>query len=105
VTSFAFTETVWSVKGRRGLKGGSSLVRLLAKKRSRSLYETLPPLTIEEIRAWALAYKQKHERWPERRSGHIENTKGETWLAIWVAMYQGSRGLKRRVEVGEVFRD
>lgn len=103
-------ESWWQInqalaRGKRGLKGGSSLVRLFAKKRGRSLYETLPPLTIEQIREWARAYKAKHGRWPDRKSGDVDGVPGETWLAVWVAMQQGTRGLRRRVEVSEVFRE
>ena len=87
------------------MKGGSSLVRLLAKKRGRSLREPLPPLSIEQIREWARAYKRKHGAWPNRKSGDVEGAPGETWLAVWIAIHEGTRGLKRRRKAREVFRD
>ena len=62
-------ESWWQINaalrtGKRGMKGGSSLVRLLAKRRGRSLREPLPSLTVAQIRDWARAYKQKHGAWP-----------------------------------------
>ena len=40
-------------KGNRGLIGGSSLARLLAKKRGVRNRLAMPPLTIEQILVWA----------------------------------------------------
>lgn len=92
-------------KGKRGLEPGSSLVRLLAKERGRSLHERVPPLTLEQIRERARDYKKRHCQWPDRQSGDVEGMPGETWLAIFMALYQGSRGLTRRTKVSKVFVD
>jgi hypothetical protein len=103
-------ESWWQINlalmyGRRGLRGKSSLVKLLAKERGRKRHEPLPSLTVKQIREWARACKQKHGQWPNRQSGDIDGAPGETWLGIFIALYQGSRGLKRRTKVSEVSRE
>ena len=54
-----------------------------------------PELTEKQILAWARAYKRKHGRWPNRNSGPIQGTDGETWSGIRVALSHGRRGLRR----------
>ena len=52
--------------GRRGLPGGSSLARLLTEHRSVRNITDLPPLTIEQILAWANAHKAATGDWPSQ---------------------------------------
>ncbi len=79
--------------GLRGLKGGSSLPRLLAKYRGVRNDKRLPPYDVEKILAWADAYHARTGRWPTQRSGPIEDAPGETWSAVHQALMHGSRGL------------
>lgn len=80
-------------EGLRGLKGGSSLAKLLAKHRGvRNLHE-LPNLTVEQIVAWADVHFKRHGAWPRASSGTIEGAAGETWAAVDHALSRGSRGL------------
>jgi hypothetical protein len=78
--------------GGRGLPGGSSLARLLARRRGVRNKAALPPLTHRQILSWADAWHQDKRDWPTANSGAIPGT-GETWKAINIALHQGLRGL------------
>ncbi|MGH2602081.1 MAG: hypothetical protein ACRDJ9_22175, partial [Dehalococcoidia bacterium] len=78
--------------GNRGLKGGSSLPRLLAKYRGVRNIQDLPPLTTRQIRAWAAAWKKRHGHLPTSKSGSIPEAPGETWNTIDLALSRGTRG-------------
>jgi hypothetical protein len=80
-------------RGTRGLAGGSSLARLLARHRGARGRRTAPPLTEGQILAWARAYRERTRRWPGARSGPIPEAPGETWGAVYQALYLGLRGL------------
>jgi hypothetical protein len=79
--------------GQRGLTPGSSLARLLAEHRDRRNHLDLPPLTVEQILAWADAHYARTGEWPSKESGEIPGTGGEKWSAIDTALHQGHRGL------------
>jgi hypothetical protein len=84
--------------GRRGLPGGSSLARLLARhnrrprRRARDRRER-PHLSEEQILAWADAHHARTGRWPKGKSGPIPEAPGETWGAVQGALCRGMRGL------------
>jgi hypothetical protein len=52
-----------------------------------------PPLTIEQILAWADAHKQHTGCWPHCKSGVIADAPDETWSAVNTALTCGGRGL------------
>jgi hypothetical protein len=79
--------------GRRGLPGGSSLARLLAKHRGVRNPRALPPYTEAQILEWADAYFQRSREWPTKRSGSIPEAPGETWSRVAFALHDGCRGL------------
>ena len=79
-------------KGQRGLPGGSSLAKLLAKHRGVRNHKALPRLKARQILAWARAYHRRTGKRPSRYSGAIEGSGGETWSAINTALEQGHRG-------------
>ena len=81
------------IQGHRGLPGGSSLARLLAKKRSVRNMGALASLTIAQILQWADAHHQNTGQWPNRKSGEVLGAPGEKWGAIDGAFNQGVRGL------------
>src|SRR5688572_5463732 len=68
--------------GRRGLPGGSSLARLLADKRGLLNRVNLKPLTEDLIVAWARAWHHRHGRWPDRHSGPVPESPGDTWKKV-----------------------
>jgi len=84
------------VAGSRGLAGYGSLARFLAQFRGVRNCKAPPKLSMEQIRRWVLAYREKHGRWPTHTSGPIEGAPGETWGAVHAALTRGSRGLTGR---------
>lgn len=80
-------------KGGRGLPGGSSLARVLARHRGVRNLGDLEPLTLPQILRWADAHRQRTGAWPQATSGTIPGTQGETWMAVQSALQKGSRGL------------
>lgn len=80
-------------KGRRGLRGGNSLARLLAKRCGIRNHQQPPRLTDFKVLRWADVYFARHGKRPTAKSGQVEGTPGETWLAIDKALRAGCRGL------------
>ena len=79
--------------GSRGFPGGSSIARLLAKRRGVRNCQNLPRLIIPQILAWADAHYQRTRRWPKKYSGLIPESAGDDWLAIDACLLNGCRGL------------
>jgi hypothetical protein len=79
--------------GSRGLPDGSSLARLLAQHRGVAIRRLRPPLTREQILAWAKAHRARTGHWPQRHSGPIPDAPDETWSAVNTSLEQGYRGL------------
>jgi hypothetical protein len=79
--------------GLRGLPGGDSLARLLARERGVRNIADLRPVTVAQILAWADAYHTYTGCWPNAGSGPVEGAPGETWGAVNMALYKGRRGL------------
>ena len=100
---------IWSAvdgalrQGNRGLVGGSSLARLLAVKRKVRNRLTIPPLTIEQILAWADAHHARTGRWPTKRVGPVEGVPDETWDKLNVALKRGYRGLPSGSSLARLF--
>ena len=80
-------------QGNRGLVGGSSLARLLAKERGVKNRLDVPPLTISQVLAWADAHHARTGRWPIAGSGPVEGMPGEAWGKIDASLKQGHRSL------------
>src|SRR3569623_1225783 len=79
--------------GGRGLAGGSSLARLLARERGVLDKQDMPRLTLRQILAWADHY---HEHTGHRRTDASESQltmNGERWPTIDAALRGGYRGL------------
>jgi hypothetical protein len=79
--------------GLRGLPGGSSLARLLAKERGVRNRKALPPLTEDTIAAWAEAHHRRTGRWPTEDAGRVHGAAGEVWNNVAAALAQGLRTL------------
>jgi hypothetical protein len=80
-------------EGGRGLRGGSSLARLLADKRGVRNHGDLPRLSVRKILRWADQYRRRTGRWPKLTSGPIAGAPGETWSAVQRDLVVGCRGL------------
>src|SRR5260370_41329654 len=75
-----------------------ALARLLAEGRRPSNQERtprmpMPPLTVEQILAWADDHKKRRGDWPGTRSGRVLAAPAETWVALDRALRRGGRGL------------
>lgn len=88
--------------GTRGLPGGSSLTKLLIEQRGIRSCGHRPPLTSEQILAWADAYHAEHGRWPTKNSGPVADSGGETWAAVACAFANGGRGLTGRTTLAKL---
>jgi hypothetical protein len=81
------------LNGRRGLKGGDTLARLLSRRRGVRNIQRLPDLTEEKILAWSDAHYNRTGDWPTRRSGPVRGVRGESWSAVDASLFFGHRGL------------
>ena len=92
------TEEVWANihealrSGHRGLSPGQSLAQLLAERRGKRNPKRLPPLTEEQVLAWADAYFAAHGKWPNESCGAVAGAQ-ETWHGVDTALRKGLRGL------------
>src|SRR5205823_9059783 len=77
--------------GARSLPAGRSLGRLLAEERGARNRTSLPPLTVEQVLAWAESYRRRAGRWPGRTAGQVPEAPGENWGAITLALRNGYR--------------
>jgi hypothetical protein len=82
--------------GGRGLPGGLTLAQLLLERRGVVHFRAVPRLSESQILTWALAYRQRHGRWPTTKSGTVDDAPTETWIGINGALTQGTRGLPGR---------
>jgi hypothetical protein len=82
-------------QGRRGLHGGSSLARLLAKRRHVRNRSDCPRLSVRQVLRWADGLRRTTGTWPTESSGPIVGSQGDTWLAVAKALRCGGRGLPR----------
>ena len=84
----------WALRsGLRGLPGGDSLARLLARERGAHNRKDRPRLTVRKILGWADAHRRRTGGWPMVLSGAIPEAPGECWRAVNMALYKGQRGL------------
>jgi hypothetical protein len=55
--------------------------------------QSRPPLTVEQILAWADAHHARAGRWPDLRSGAVPGAPGLSWAVIDEALRRGYRAL------------
>jgi hypothetical protein len=79
--------------GCRGLRGGSSLARLLNQYHGVRNPADLPRLSKKKILAWADAHFQRTGSWPTTGSGPVHDDPAEKWPQIDQALRVGKRGL------------
>jgi hypothetical protein len=78
--------------GYRGLRGGTTLSRLLARHRGSCAADRAPKLTVKQILAWADDHRRRTGQWPHVKSGPIHAVPGENWKRIDNALRWGLRG-------------
>jgi hypothetical protein len=81
------------VHGDRGLRGGSSLARLLTRRRGAPHRLKPARLALHRILAWADAHHRRTGAWPTARIGRVADVPGENWGTINEALRRGTRGL------------
>ena len=91
--------------GGRGQPGGSSLTRLLARKRGVRNPARPPPLSVEQILGWAESHRQRTGVWPNAEAGSVADVPGETWRGIDNALRQGRRGLANGSSLAKLLAD
>jgi len=67
--------------GRRGLRGGMTLRRLIEKKAGVKFFKR-PELTEETILAWIDEHHRIFGKWPNSVSGPVHSCPDETWANI-----------------------
>jgi len=77
----------------RGLPGGSSILKLLGQYRGVRSLLNLPPLSVEQVLAWADEHHIRTGRWPTQNSGVVLAAPAEVWTGINNALKKGRRGL------------
>ena len=91
-------------EGGRGLRGNSSLARLLAARRGVRNPKRLPPFSERQILVWARAYIKAKARRPSQYSGPIAQSPGDTWMAVHQALVKGARGLPGGSSLAQLLR-
>jgi len=87
-------------RGSRGLAGGSSLSLLLADHGRGA--GPRPPLSIDQILAWADAHHLRTGAWPQVTSGQVVTAPRETWSHINICLRTGARGLPGGMTLGRL---
>jgi hypothetical protein len=77
----------------RGLPGGNTLARFLARHRGAPHPENSPNLTVPQILHWADQYRDRTGRWPTVNSGPVAGQDGLTWNAVNTDLKLGCRCL------------
>ncbi len=90
-------------RGKRGLKGESSLAELLAEQRDVPDNSNPPPLTKKQVLAWAEAHIKRTGQRPAHNAGLIPKSDGVTWRHIHDALRLGQRGLPSSGSLAEFF--
>lgn len=62
----------------------------------------MPPLTAEQIRAWAQAHRDRTGSWPQVKSEAIPEAPGKTWSGVNAALAVGMRGLPGRDSLAQL---
>ena len=91
-------------QGHRGLLGGSSLLRLLSRKRGHRNSVNLPQLTEEQILTWAAEHLKRTGQLPGHKNGPIADARGESWATVDYAFRKGKRGLPGCSSLAQFFR-
>ena len=86
------------IVGVRGLPGGDTLCRLLARQRGVRNRKSPPSLTVEQVVRWATAHRRRNGEWPTYRSGSIPEAEEENWsksIGRWQRANAACRGTRR----------
>ncbi len=91
--------------GRRGMKRGVSLTKLLAGRGPQVKRDLpRPKLTSATIALWAKAHCRRTGDWPDKYTGRVTDAPDETWLRIDAALAKGLRGLDGGSSLAELLK-
>ncbi|HEV3021469.1 MAG TPA: hypothetical protein VGX76_03345 [Pirellulales bacterium] len=88
--------------GSRGLRGKTTLTKLLAERRGAPRTRPERLWTVEQILGWADAHFARHGAWPSLESGAIDDAPGHTWNAVDLNLKKGYRGLPGGTSLGRL---
>ena len=91
--------------GGRGLPRKITLADLLQEQGLKKNKQNQECLSEEKILNWADQYHEKNEKWPNRNSGQIEDSEGETWMGIQSSLAVGGRGLPRKTSLAKLLHE
>ena len=91
--------------GARGLRGGTTLLRLLVEHRQVRNRGDLPPLQVQHVLAWADEHRVRTGKWPAVKSGPIAAAPEESWGNVDQALRKGLRGLPGGSSLAQVLAD
>jgi hypothetical protein len=81
-------------KGGRGLPGGNSLARVLAKHRPVVDRRRIrPDLTVKQIKDWAQSHHLRTGQWPQRESGPVREAPDVSWATVNRTLRRGGTNL------------
>lgn len=83
------------IDGLRGLRGGTSLSKLLATHRGIKRHHRGRQLSPEKVLEWAKSHYRRTGEFPHCKSGPVYGRRGETWGALHMALLFGYRGLPK----------
>jgi hypothetical protein len=89
----------------RGLPGGDTLARLLARERGVRNPGDLPPLTEGRILRWCRAHHRRTGAWPTAASGEVQDAPGESWVGVNGALRTGGRGFPGNTTLAQLVGD
>jgi hypothetical protein len=68
-------------------------------------FHALRNLSIKQILEWADAHYAKHGKWPNKSTGEIAGSLGETWEGVRAALKDGLRGLPKGTSVARLLQE
>src|SRR5262245_45889998 len=77
------------IYGRRRLRGGSSVARLLPRHQRVRHPKALPRVTEKQIVAWAHSYLARHGKYRPEKAGPVEDAPGEASINSTAALREG----------------
>lgn len=89
-------------RGTRGLPAVGGLASFLDKHRNVRNKADAPPVTINEILAWADEHHERTGQWPSSQSGPVHDVPNENWMSLNEALKFGRRGLRTRTTLANL---
>jgi hypothetical protein len=93
-------------KGGRGLPGGTTLARVLAKHRPVvDRRRVRPDLTAKQVKDWAQSHHLRTGAWPHREAGAVRDAPDITWATVDRTLRRGGSNLRGGTTLVKFLRD